>query len=732
MDRAQLEQLALQKMSQTQAVPSSSFDRAQLEQMALEKMSGAGMTQIDPETEASLGFANRAKYSIEPIQSNRKAFLKEQYGQDNVMEKNGELYLKQDNKFVPLNKDGVSFSDFTDFAGATPEMLGSGVGIVAGAIGGGGALSVPVAIGLGAAGGAAGSMARQGFSGMLGTPQVATGKEMALETGLSGLFGGAGAGVGLAVKAGVQKAKPGISNIIKNLAKGSGEVAETVGENTIKTVSNTTSQGKAVLGGEIVPSYSNQTAEEITASIADQSGRTAVQNETAALARIAAQENIPGATIAQATQGTAIIAEHKILDMPLIGGKVRKIYDSQLEAIKNNIEKITGKFIDVDSSAYEVGLAAREQAETIVASAKQASQELYDQVAEEGAEAMIGKTTFFNKFRDQAGKLGLINPDLSKAEWAADTGLSEETFKKLQGSLFSAINALNKNPSGKIRFEAANAIVKSIKQTASEMKVANPNGHRLLSNFTKELNVTLEKTLNREAPKLGEKFAAANKGWSQYKDSDKALKSIFKNLASDEYVAKNVMSGTAKVAEMQKLIGQKRVKELAISHLRDVLGNLGKSGIGRADSVMTAIKKQGPAFKAAIGEKEYTSLINNLHFLNRTGQSIGVSRASLYNLMGYAGKSVKSLGLNIVGDIATTAKTLAESKGTTVTKAVGNKIFETTSKVVPTTSRGASASGNILGDNNQRNWSKYSDYKGGNVSENEKEKRQRAISGGKQ
>jgi len=533
MDRAQLEQLALQKISQMQTVPSSGFDRAQLEQMALEKISSSGMTQIDPETEASLGFVNRAKYSIEPIQSNRKALLEEQYGTDNVMEKNGELYLKQDDKFLPLNKDGVSFSDATDFLGATPEMVGSGVGIVAGAIGGGGVMSVPAAIGLGAAGGAAGSMARQGFSGMLGTPQVATGQEIALETGLSGLFGGAGAGVGLAVKAGVQKAKPGITNIIKNLSKGSGEIAETVGENTAKTVSNTTGQGKAVLSGEIVPSFSNQTAEEITANVADQSGRTAVQNETENLARIAAQENIPGATIAQATQGKALIAEAKILDTPLIGGKVRKIYDSQLEAIKTNIEKITGKFIDVDSGAYEVGLAAREQAETIVASTKQASQELYEQVAEEGAEAMIGKTTFFNKFRDQAGKLGLINPDLSKAEWAADTGLSEETFKKLQNSLFSAINALNKNPSGKIRFEAANAIVKSIKQTASEMKVANPNGHRLLSNFTKELNITLEKTLNREAPKLGEKFAAANKGWAKYKESDKALKSIFKNLSSD-------------------------------------------------------------------------------------------------------------------------------------------------------------------------------------------------------
>jgi hypothetical protein len=731
MDRAQLEQLALQKISQTQAVPSSKMDRAALEQMALRKMSNNGMTEIDQTTEADLGFINRAKYSIEPIQSNRKALLEEQYGQDNVMEKNGELFLKQDNKFVPLNKDGISFSDATDFLGATPEMVGSGVGIVAGAIGGGGALSVPAAIGLGAAGGAAGSMARQGFSGMLGNPQVATGKEIALETGLSGLFGGAGAGVGLAVKAGVQKAKPGITNIIKNLTKGSGEIAETVGENTTKTVSNSTSQSKAALSGELIPNYSNQTAEEITATMADQSGRSAVQNETAALARISAQENIPSATKAQATQGTAIIAEHKILDMPLIGGKVRKIYDSQLEAIKNNIEKITGKFIDVDSSAYEVGLAAREQAETIVASTKQASQELYEQVAEEGAEAMIGKTTFFNKFRDQAGKLGLINPDLSKAEWAADSGLSEETFKKLQGSLFSAINALNKNPSSKIRFEAANAIVKSIKQTASEMKVANPNGHRLLSNFTKELNVTLEKTLNREAPKLGEKFAAANKGWAQYKDSEKALKSIFKNLASDEHVSKNVMSGTAKVAEMQKLIGNERVKELAVSHLRDMLGNLGKSGIGRADSVMTAVKKQGPAFKAALGEKEYTSLINNLHFLNRTGQSIGVSRASLYNLMGYAGKSVKSLGLNIVGDIATTAKTLAESKGTTITKAVKDKAIETTGKLVPTTSKGASAYGNILGDNSQRSWASHPSYKSGNVTEQEKTKRQRAISGSK-
>lgn len=190
MDRAQLEELALQKMSQTMATPSSSIDRAALEKMALEKMTASGMTEIDPKTEASLGFINRAKYSLEPIQSNRKALLEQQFGQDNIMEdKNGELFVRQNNKFVPVNKDGFSTADVADFAGAIPEMAGGlaggAAGVAAGLATSGGLGSVPMAIITGAAGAGAGSAIRQGLSAAVGTPQVASLGERALETGLS-------------------------------------------------------------------------------------------------------------------------------------------------------------------------------------------------------------------------------------------------------------------------------------------------------------------------------------------------------------------------------------------------------------------------------------------------------------------------------------------------------------------------------------------------------------------
>lgn len=156
---------------------------------------------VNPQREADLGFVNRSRYSIEPLQSNRMALLAQEYGQENVMQdKEGNLFLNQNGEFRPVNKEGFSVADVADFAGATPEMAGSAVGLVAGAVGGGGVASVPAAIGLGAAGGAVGSVARQGLSALLGTPQVANTGERIVETGLSSLFGGATAGGGVVAK----------------------------------------------------------------------------------------------------------------------------------------------------------------------------------------------------------------------------------------------------------------------------------------------------------------------------------------------------------------------------------------------------------------------------------------------------------------------------------------------------------------------------------------------------
>jgi hypothetical protein len=434
MDRAQLEKLALEKISKTQAVPSSTIDRDQLEQLALEKLSSSGMTEVDPGTEASIGVINRAQYAIEPLQSNRKAFLEREFGADNVMEdKNGELYLNQDGKFLPLNRKAqyfgdISTGDIADVAGALPETMGSVAGTVAGAVGGGGALSVPGALAVGAAGGAAGSAARQALSGIIGTPQVASLAERGSETAFSGAAGAAGAGAGLLLKA----AKPGITQIIKNLTGKGSEVTETA----LKNTSTTTADSTFNAAGELVPQYEKQTAEAIAGEIADQSGRGAVQAEKKALEEISKRQGIPSPTYAQGAQGKALIAEAKIMDTPLIGGKVRKHVDSQLKTIKNNIEKITGKAIDAKSSSQEVGIATRDYAETALEAQKKIAQELYSHVEEVGKNASIGAQSLYRQFQKGASKLGLINPDQTRARYSADLGLTREEFNHLQNAFF--------------------------------------------------------------------------------------------------------------------------------------------------------------------------------------------------------------------------------------------------------------------------------------------------------
>ena len=729
MDRAQLEAMALEKISKMETVPSSSMDRAALEQMALEKLSTMEQTPVDNETEASIGTLNRAQYAIEPIQSNRKAFLEREFGQENIMEdKNGELYLKQNGSFLPLNKGGLSAADAADFAGALPETVGGVVGTVAGAVGGAGALSVPGAIGLGVAGGAVGSAARQALSGAIGTPQVATMGERATETGLSGAFGGVGAGAGLAIKAGVNKVKPGISQIIKNLTRPAGETVEQAAETTAKTLSETSGQ----LTGNVTPIFNELSEKGITGEVADQSGRGMVKNEAKKLAEISSREGIPKATYAQAAQGKALIAEAKVMDTPLIGGKVRKQVDGQVAKIRDNLEGITGKFVDIDSDAFEVGATMREMAETMIDANKKASSELYEAVEEEMAGAVVSKRSVYNTFRDFAGDFALVTPGSSESEYIATKGLTRTEFKNIQEIVFDGLKALRLNSADEISFDALNGIKKTLKNSVEELKDSNPNSARILKKLVDKVEDRMEVTLRGYSPGTAEKLKAANQGWRKfYEDSDK-LNSIIKNgNLDDEKIVKTVMSGTKNIEKMKELIGEDRVKEIGKTYLRDILAPLGKSGIARADSAMTAIKKQRAQLVAAIGEENYSRVISNLYFLNRTGQPLSVSRASLYNILDNRGPGLKGLAVNLAG----AAKTIAESKGTTITKATAGKVFETTSKVVPTTSKGLSGAANLLGDDSQRAASSFRGGSRGSVAERERqkeaEKRKRAISGSK-
>jgi len=135
--------------------------------------------------EATIGLWDRLRFHVEPIKSNRLKLMESKYGAQNIIKgPGGSIWLNQAGEVRPLNAPGMSMADIGDIAGALPEMLGAVAAGLVGTVATGGAGGLPAAF----AGGAAGSIIRQGFSASLGTPQVATPAERAVETGLSGVF----------------------------------------------------------------------------------------------------------------------------------------------------------------------------------------------------------------------------------------------------------------------------------------------------------------------------------------------------------------------------------------------------------------------------------------------------------------------------------------------------------------------------------------------------------------
>ena len=237
---AELDSLVIQKMAAPVAPIGdiNSLSDDELDNLVAQKISSR--PQINKDEEASLGFINRAKYALEPLQSNREALLVQQFGKENVSnDPELGLMLRQNGANLPVDKPGFSAANIADIAGATPEMLGAGAGAIFGA----GALSVPAAI----AGGIAGSGIRQGLSAAIGTPQVAGMKERAIETGLSGLFSAAVPAAGQTLKVAAPVAGKALNAIgdlpiirnIGNVAKSGYEAAEGV----IKTLRKDFSSG---------------------------------------------------------------------------------------------------------------------------------------------------------------------------------------------------------------------------------------------------------------------------------------------------------------------------------------------------------------------------------------------------------------------------------------------------------------------------------------------------------
>lgn len=659
----QLDSLVMQKMN-SQAAPQdlSNLSDDEIDNLVAQKLQTQTQPEFNPRAEeADLGFLNRAQYSLEPIQSNRDEFLRQKFGKENVLVRDGETYLKQENQYRPVNQDGIGVSDIAEFAGATPEMIGTGLGVVAGL----GPGSIPGAM----VGGVAGSAVRQGLSTLIGTPQVATTTERAMEAGLSGLFSGAIPVIGQGVKA----TKPYVKNAV-------GKVAN-AGKQYVQKATDYLDDIFKVVPSEkqVLETSTDLVVEQAPRELADQSGRKIVQEETEKLNKIAKDQNLPAPTYAQTVGGKAILAEGQALDTPIIGGGLRKYVDNQLDKVKQNLEKEAGEFIHSDSTGDQVGFATRNILSKSIEGTKEIAKNLYTQVDELGKDAMVGARHFFNKYKDEAAKNGLVNPDGTKSLYDPTSRLTRDEFSKLQNVFFDGMESIRNTGSDKIRFQAVDSLRRTVKNQADEWAKINPNASRLLYEFHNNLDSTAERVLNREVPKLGKVYQDARKQWAKFKDDKEFLEKFMPDNLGDEKVVKKLMNDSFNVKRIKEVIGEGATKEIGKSYVKDILSGLAKSGVARADTALSAIRKQRSAIISSIGEKSYKNLTDNLHYLNRLNQGLNVQRTSLYNifddskggLKGFAvrlGSVVKNYSEMKGGGIAGAAKRTASSASKPVKK----------------------------------------------------------------
>lgn len=537
--------------------------------------------------EANLGVMNRLQYSLEPIESNRKAFLIQQFGAENVKEdEEGNTYIRQGDTFKPVNKEGFSVADVADVIGSAPEILGAGAGAVAGL----GAGSIPAAV----AGSAAGSVARQGLSALIGTPQVASPIERATEVGLSAALGGAGAGAGKVISKAGKAVMPKLSKVFPKI--------------------NIAKEGKKLL-------------------------------------RISKQLDIPDPTPGQLSGGRTLEIEKALGVRRFFGRKIRKQTEKQVEAIKKNLVNEVGEFIDTDSSREAVGTSLKNLGAETIKRVKQTSSELFDEVTSSARGVAIPAKQTRTKLLHEFQKMGFFDTSGNALEHTSRTGLTETQFKRVQdvfGKIIKDIERSATNIGGgtmspgtmgaDLTADTLNTMRKFIDANIKEGGKLGYDDALLLKMRDTFLNVT-EEMLEAQDPVMKQKFKTARALWAKQFE----LKKIFekggkaglgiKDL-SDEKVLKTVFADKKKVQLLKQLTNDEAVEKAGKTWVNDLLTTtLGQEDKITAQAALNSLKKNREALIEAIGRKSYMRLRDNLFYLERIGRPINPSRTAITEMM---------------------------------------------------------------------------------------------------
>lgn len=573
---------AQQLMQNSQANNLTPEEAAELQQLEAEEMRAQEIQsqkpEMNPYKEASLGVVNRSRYALEPLQSNREALLVEQYGKENVFkDPSGELYLKQDGEFRPVNVAGLSVADVADFIGAAPEALGASAGAVLGM----GAASVPAAV----VGGAAGSGIRQGLSVLAGTPQVAQPAERGIEMGLSGLFGGAGSLIGKGLKGVGKKAVKKLSDLFP--------------ENTISE------EGKKLAKVAAKEGIPQPTVGQLAG------GRT-LEGE-----KLLMEKPLFGRKIRKQVGEQVEAIKKNVADV------VGDFMDTESKAFDagTHVKKVAGDIIEQ----------TRKQASTLFdevaeqgAKVEIPSQKVYGE--------LLGNFKKFGLFSSKGSKIPYSpKSGLTKDQFKRLQGLFGDVLESIKVSPDGkSIGTPTVNAND------LNTLRKTIDAYIREGQKAGYDDLVLKKMRDGFMDVT-EKMLKSQDPKTAAKFKQARELWRNKIELEKLYtrggQSSLEKM-TPENVAKTYMRNANSADELIKLVGKENAEQIGKTFLNDLFQErLGKEGQIGAAQAIKILESRKQALIKTIGKKQYNRLRSNLFALDKIGAPVNPSRTNITRLM---------------------------------------------------------------------------------------------------
>lgn len=574
--------------------------------------------------EAELGIIDRARYSIEPIKSNRIALLQQQLGKENVVESpSGDLFVRtpQIQEFRPINAEGLSQADFAEIIGATPEIIGTSVGAATGAGTTFGAGSVPGAV----YGGALGGFARQAASAALGTPQVANLEERGLDLALSGVLGGVGSKV---------------SNAAQRLYKG------------------------------------------VMKKVLPEATERAVK-----MGKISAKRGIkltPGQTIG----GVLEEQEKIVRETPLFGGKARRQLKKQIDQVVNELKKEIGDFDAPDLSPEQVGQRVKQLASRKTDAIKSTASNLFNEVAETSRDVTIPGSKLKKTLLRGSGKLKLFNSEGKPLPYKGREGVSREAYKNMQETLKPIINAIDDSGLGRkgrsLNLNEVNALRKTLD---AQIRTFGRKGKDLgfddveLIKIRNNLLNTIERDLTKKSPRSAIKFKTARSLWKEYKDNQDIMKELKLGIKdpkeiADEKVLNKIFSDTQALKKFRRLTNDSTVKSAARSYMQNLFEAKSAQGQLKAGTLKNALSKRGvkESLSSAFGEKRINDVIELLEFAQEANISLNPSGTATTQLKQLTPSAILS-GLNsrVLVGIATGAIKLPTGGVSALIQATGQK-----------------------------------------------------------